>query len=448
MIETYHYNLSSNSKMTNSYFNDDMNYYRMWKSRGANVVGEFTQFFNVLELLTWGNKYPKTKWATMTDKEKFDAYAELLKERDVSTKKLTNYIVCNNPQTGHIAHDKVKNYPYFTIKKNIPSVFGGVNGFIVLKGSIIRHPWETSMFVFLDATVKDIKEQNCTVYKNESYVWARLKWGNQYWKEEGDSPTVKGEWVKTPSYFKLYYGNPDKEMKLADYTSKELKFYNTCNKIWGETNEEGYYVPVPKSDNLQGEIELTFYANKDTKGKKDRRGGLFGKKDEKNSYGGYPPYVMMYKDLEIKLGFADEALNEDVASEDTYYTNEVEDYLNVNEGEDIDCKICTFDNKTPSYSTTDYLDGTTSKYIDTLYNLAYNLALRPEEHIIYKTVNQYQEPMVIYTANLKNDVGFKPYCTLTDKTLSGKTFIIDTIQRDYRFNKAEVSMIEKNNKYK
>ena len=443
MILTYHYNLPTNAKMTNSYFDSDMNYYRMWKSKGANIVGEFTQFFNVLELIDWLNNYPKTKWDTMTDDQKFNAYAELLKMRDVKSKKLTNYIVCNNPKEGHIDHDKVKNYPYFTIKKNVPSVFGGVNGFIVLKGSIIRHPWDHAFHTFLVETVKDIKEQNCTVYKNESYVWARLKWGDMYWKEEGDSPTIKGEWTTTPSYFKLYYGDPTKEVKLVDYTGKELKFYNTCNVIWGETGEEGYYIPVPNSDNLQGEIELTFYANRDTKGKQDRR----GKKDKKNSYGGYPPYVMMYKDLEIKLGFADDALNEDAAQEDTYYTNEVENYLNVMEGEDVNCKICTFDNKTPSYSTTDYLEGTKSQYIDKLYNIAYNLALRPEEHIIFKTINQYQEPRVIFTANLKDNIGLKPYSLLTDKTLSGRSFIIDTIQRNYKLNSAEVSMIEKNNTY-
>ena len=416
----------------------------MWKSKGANVVGVFTQFFNVLEYLNWGSTYTKDKWATMTEEQKLNAYAELLKVRDVKNKKLTNYIICNNPKEGHIDYDKVKNYPYFTIKKNVSSVFGGVNGFIVLKGSIIRHPWDHAFHTFLVETVKDIKEQNCTVYKNESYVWARIKWGDQYWKEEGDSPTIKGEWTKTPSYFKLYYGDPTKEVKLIDYTGKELPIYNTCNTIWGETGEEGYYIPVPTNENLTGEIELTIYANRDTKGKQDRR----GKKDKKNSYGGYPPYIMMYKDLEIKLGFADDTLNEDAAQEDTYYTNEVEGYLNVIEGDDVNCKICTYDTKTPSYSTTDYLDASgKSQYIDQLWHIAYNLAMRPEEHIIFKTVNQYQEPKIIYTANLKNNLDLKPYALLTNDLLSG-SFIIDTIQRDYKYNKAEVALIEKNKTYK
>ena len=431
--------------MTNSYFNDNMNYWRMWKSKGAYVVGVFTQFFNVLEYLSWASNYPKTKWDTMTSDEKMAAYADLLKVRDVKSKKLTNYIICTNPKEGHISHDNVKSYPYFTIKKNVSSVFGGAGGFIVLKGSIIRHPWDHAMYIFPTDVVKDIKEQNCTVYKNESYVWARLKWGGKYWKEEGDSPTIKGDWSNAPSYFKLYYGDPTKETKLVDYTSKELKFYNTCNSIWGETGEEGYYIPAPDDTNLAGEIEFTVYANRDTKGKQDRRGG---KRDKKNSYGGYPPYVMLYKDIEIKLGFADDALNEDAASEDTVYTNEVDNYLNINEANEIDCKICTFDNKTPSYSTTDYIDAyTKSQYVDTLYSTVYNLGIRAEEHIVYKFVNQHKEPRMIVEANLHQDIDLKPYTLLSDKTLTGRSFVIDRMNIDYRYNKVEIRMIEKSNSY-
>ena len=445
MIKTYHYRLSDNAKLTNGFFDTEMNYSSMWKSKGANVVGNFQEVFDAWEFVIngWASKYPKTKWATMTDKEKCDAYQELLGGHNITSKKLTNYIICNNPSENHIEHDKVKNFPYFTITKNVPSVFGGVDGYIVISGSLIRHTWDNCLFPHYSKVTEEIKETNCSIYKNEAYLWARLQWGNQYWKEEGNSPTLKGEWTTTPSYFKLYYGDPTKETKLRDWYNKELNFYDTCKYVWGETNESGYYIPAPNDGNLEGNIELTFYANKDTKGKQDRR----GKKDKKNSYDAYPPRTILYKNIEIKLCFADDALNEDVASEDTYYTNEVENYLNINEGEEINCKICTFDDKTPSYSTTDYLEGTTSKYVDTLYHLATNISLRPEEHIIYKTINQYQEPKIIYTANLKNDIGFKPYMTLTDKTLSNKTFIIDTIQRDYRYNKADVSMIEKNNKY-
>lgn len=156
----------------------------------------------------------------------------------------------------------------------------------------------------------------------------------------------------------------------------------------------------------------------------------------------------MYKDIDIKIGYADEALNEDAASEDTVYTNEVDTYLNINEGDDIECKICTFDNKTPSYSTVDYLDSSgTSQYLNTLYSNVYNLAMRAEEHIIYRRVNQSREPRIMFNANLKNNLDLRSYSLLTDKTLSGRYFVIDSMNVDYRYNKVEVKLVEKSNSY-
>ena len=80
-------------------------------------------------------------------------------------------------------------------------------------------------------------------------------------------------------------------------------------------DENGYYVPTPPDGNLNGEVELTIFANKDTKGKWARN----NKKDKKNSYSGYPPKVMLFKGLDITVGYSDDAMNEDAASADTYY---------------------------------------------------------------------------------------------------------------------------------
>ncbi len=49
--------------------------------------------------------------------------------------------------------------------------------------------------------------------------------------------------------------------------------------------------------------------------------------------------------------------------------------------------------------------------------------------------------------NLKQNIDLKPYSLLTDKTLSGKSFVIDSMNVDYRFEKAEVKLIEKSNSY-
>lgn len=441
MINTYHYNDSGNTLMDGGYFNNEMKYSKLWDGKGAFCVGLFTQDIESKDYNSWRSKY-HSNLMSMSDEKRLSAFAELLRIADITNKKLTNYILCLNGDTNHIEHDKVRQYPYFTLTKNIPSVFGGENGYIIIQGSLIRHDETESPFPMNHKD--DVSRKNTSIYKGESYFWARLRWGEKYWQEVESFGTMGGEWVDTPTDFKIFYGDPEKEQKANDFFDKNLPFYNTAAKIWGLNDENGFYVPAPTDQNLQGTIELTVYANKDTKGKKDVNNG----KDKKNSYDTYKPKVVFFKGLDIKLCFADEALNEDAAKSDTVYTNEVSDYSNIREGEEIKCKICTFDNKTPSYSTTDYLDEEgKSQYIDKLFNQATNISLRPEEHIIYKIISQYQEPRVIFTANLKNSIGLKPYSLLTDKTLSGRSFIIDTIQRDYKYNKAEVSMIEKTNKY-
>ena len=115
--------------------------------------------------------------------------------------------------------------------------------------------------------------------------------------------------------------------------------------------------------------------------------------------------------------------------------------------DEIKFKVCTYDNKTPSYSTVDYLNGSSSVYLDTTYNQATRMTLRQEEHFIVKNVSQYQQPRIIFECNLKNSLNIKPWTLLTDKTLSGKYFIVDTMEIDYRQNKVTAQIIEKTNDY-
>lgn len=449
LIKTYHYIDANNSLESESKWISDIKYSNLFTdAKGAICVGLYTQDINTDTYNNWHRKFYNDNrpaqyiWNSFDDERKLEEFGKLACLAKIENKKLINYILCLNYDKNHIEHDKVTNYPYFTITKNIPSLFGGENGYIILQGSLIRHDEPQTPFPM--GHKDEVRRKNTSIYAGEAYFWASLKWGDKYWEQPYSYGTLGGKWVDTPTDFKIYYGNNDVEQKANNFFDQELPFFNTAAKIWGLDNENGFYVPAPEGQNLEGKIELTVYCNKDTKGKKDVTG-----KDKKNSYDTYKPKVVLFKNLDIKVCFADEAMNDDAAKEDTCYTNEVEDFLNINEGEEIECKICTFDNKTPSLSTTDYLDSSdNSQFIDKLYSKGTNITLRPEEHIIYKVINQYQEPRVIFTANLKNNIGFFPYSLLTDKTLSGKSFVIDTIQRNYRYNKAEVKMIEKNNKYK
>lgn len=430
---------SYHTVVSNSTFNP-MKYSNMSKYFGAHVAGYFTKCYSEKEYNEWRAGWGGD-WNTFTTQKKLELFGKLCNMGNVGSKKLTNYIVgVNLNNSNHISHDKTTNYPYFTITKNVPTVFGGDGAYIVISGKIRRHNNYTGIFP-LDNKVYIHKDTDgSSIYKNEGYVWARLKWGNKYWKCEG-SYTDKGEWVNTPSNFKLFYGDPTKDVKVGEWLDKDISIYNNCGALWG-VEDTGYYCTIPSDENLNGSIELTIFANKDTKGKYEKNNA----KDKKNSYSGYPPFVMLYSDFDIKVGYSDDALNDEAANADTVYSNDVSNYNNVNPMEEIKFKICTFDNKTPSYSTV-VLSDSDSNYLDKTYNQATKMSLRQEEHFVVKNVSQYQHPRIIFECNLKNNLNIKPWTLLTDTTLKGKYFIVDTMAIDYRYNKVTAQIIEKTDKY-
>lgn len=440
MITTKHYNHNGNSLMDESGFNPMM-YSKIWSGKGANVVGYFTKQID-------GSKYNQwrvditSNWDGQSKEIKLQQFGQLANIANIGSKKLVNYILCLNQDTNHISHENVRNYPYFTIKKSVPTIFGGDGGYIVIKGTVIRHYMYNAPFPMNGTVYRHKDEKKTSIYANEGYIWAQLKWGNYYWQNEGDYKTM-GDWVTTPAYFKIYYGDPTAEHRVDDWQDKDQPFYNNCGSLWG-VDENGYYVPTPPDGNLNGEVQLTIFANKDTKGKWARN----NKRDKKNSYSGFPPKVMMFKGLDITVGYSDDAMNEDAASADTYYCADNSTQDNVRPMEEIKFKICTFDNKTPSYSTVDYLDSTgKSQYLDNTYNLATRKTLRQEHHLVYKLVNQYTEPRAILEFNLKRELGIKPYTILTNKTISGRKYIVQTISNDYRFGISQVEIIEKTDNY-
>ena len=442
LITCYHYSHNNGNPTLNQSVFEPMMYSKLWSQKGANIVGLYTKKIESKQYNEWRVNYP-ANWNGMTIQQKLDSFAKLSNLADMKNKKLVRYILCLNQDTNHIEHDNVRNYPFFKITKDIPTVFGGDGGYLVIQGSLIRHYQYNAPFPQNGECYRHKDEKKTSIYANEGYIWARLKWGKYYWKSEGGY-NDNGEWVTTPSDFKIFYGNPTKETQVDEWQDKDVSFYNNCGAIWGVSDENGYYVPVPEDNNLTGSIELTIYANKDTKGKWARN----NKKDKKNSYNGFKPKVMLYKGIDIKVGYSDDAMNEDAANSDTYYTNDSSTQDNINKAEDVKMKICTYDNKTPSYSTPDFLNSKgESEYIEKLYNLSTGYQLRQEEHLLIKIISQYINPKVVFEANLKDSLNILPYTVLTDKTLTNRKFIVDKKDVDFRFNKAKISMIEKVNKY-
>ena len=439
MITTYHYSHTNNSVQSESDYNPMM-YSKLWNGKGATVVGYFSQRIDSSKYNIWRADIT-SNWDGQSKETKLQQFGQLANIANIGSKKLVRYILCLNQDSNHIEHDKVKNYPFFTIKKSMPTIFGGEGGYIVLKGTLIRHQWFDAPFP-MNGDAYLHKDEQSTIYANEGYFWARLKWGNYYWKNEGDYNTM-GDWTTTPSYFKIFYGNPTKETGAKDWFDKDSKFFNNCGILWG-VEEDGYYVPSPPQGNLNGNLEFTVYANKDTKGKWARNNAG----DKKNSYNGARPKVVLFKGLDIAVGYSDDAMNEDAASADTYYCADNSTQDNLRQMDEIKFKICTYDNKTPSYSTVDYLDSTNrSQYLDNTYNLSTKLSLRQEHHLVYKLVSQYTEPRVKLDFNLKKSMDVKPYTVFTNKTVSGRKYVLQTIGIDYKFGISQVELIEKNNNY-
>ena len=442
MVTCYHYSHAAGCPaLAASDYTSNMMYSKLWGQKGANIVGYFTAQIEGSKYNTWRANIT-SNWDGQSKETKLEQFGKLANIANIGNKKLVNYILCLNQDTNHIAHDQTTNYPYFTIKKDVPTIFGGSGGYLVIKGTLIRHPQYNAPFPHNGTIGYDSGEKKTSIYKNESYFWARLKWGNKYWKCEG-AYTDNGEWVNTPAFFKIFYGDPTCDKRIGDWLDKDLKFYNNCGALWG-VDEDGYYVPVPDDGNLTGSVELTVYANKDTKGVNDRK----HHSPKKNSYSGFRPKVVLLKNLDITVGYSDDAMNDDAASADTYYCADNSTTDNVRAMDEIKFKICTYDNKTPSYSTVDYLDASgKSQYLDEVYNLATGQRLRCEHHLVYKLVNQYTDPRVKFEANLKATNNIRPWTVLTDLTIKGRKFIPDTISTDYKENTTTVELIEKTDRY-
>ena len=344
-------------------------------------------------------------------------------------------------------------YPFIKLKSQVDaSIFGGMDAYLLINGSFIYHDeWKTP---FPMAGTKDndnLNRKKDFKMPEEGYIWCMLKWGNKWW--DGS------EWKNSKCNFKLFFwdstwSGEDSEKR---YTNKKIfdetfKFQNNASKFL--EGEEGYYIPVPKDENLEGSVDFIIYANRDMKGcSPNREWSAKGTYDD-NFYSRYKTKVMIIQDLSLTAKVANGRFNDAGNDSDTVYTNII-DNGSVNEMGEITFKVCTYDYKAPSYSSVTCLNGTKSQFVKGLYNKALASEerssigsdgstpdFRQEEHFIYKLAKQYTEPKVIFKVNLKN-MNHKLYGLYTDKTLSGKTFIVTENETDYRMNRQTLTLIEK-----
>lgn len=345
------------------------------------------------------------------------------------------------------------NYPCVEYTTENPAIFGSRNSYIKISGKVVTHdewwnPWP----------MNDGQDNEKLKYKKKNksgdgmFIWAKLQWGDLWYCGRNGSAM----WSSDERFFKLYWNNgidgPGGTGSKKDGSNQLFWSGQRYNKTIFDKSlalienngadfvvgEEGYFISCPPEGqgNLNGKLKLTLYMPRDIWDNNDKRCDR------------YYTCVQCIKDFKIEgfLNTGGSLGDESAVDSDTVYTNLIENGSQ-NEMEEITFKVTTFDNKNTSYSVVDYKQGDISNFVDKTFNKANHngegQAMRQEEHLIYKLVNQYQNPKLIFNCNLKLNINPKLYGLFTDKTLNNKDFIVSEIEKDYKYNKASLKLIEK-----
>lgn len=359
-------------------------------------------------------------------------------KNQISSVNFKDYIMMLNPETNHITNENITSYPYFeTLGSDFNALFGGDNAYLVIKGKYIYHYFNNDPYP-IPEDEPDISEGRYAMDAGNTYLLAKLQWGNQYWNGT--------EWSSTNSTFQIPYMRDDTSNgdRRADGTMfKSLEFVNTVTWRIGIT-EKGYMIKMPTGKIMSGMPKLTVYKPFDPNYHSTKSG------DNEGQW--YKHSVVFLEDFSIKAVIGDPTYS-DVNDSDTVYTNIIDNH-HVQEMEEIKLKICTNDNKNPNYSSVAYISNNEYQFLDTIYNSALtsngvinyngnsnNGQLRPEEWLIYRLTNQYSQPKIRLTLELNQRMN--PYTLVTDKWLLGKKFIIDSQSTDYVNGITTIVLVEK-----
>ena len=174
--------------------------------------------------------------------------------------------------------------------------------------------------------------------KHNLWIKAKLQFGDKYWN--GDN------WQTTECCFKLPFDNNGQTDHCINQSFPTL---NTVTYDMG-LDEEGYCIPMPSDNIFTGKPVFTLYT------------------PHRLDYS-YRCDAVWLSDFNIKAKVANHS-NIDNNS-DTEYSNVINGEY-VNEMEDVEFNICTWDNKECNYSAIAYYDGTKYEYLDSTFNWIFN----------------------------------------------------------------------------
>ena len=414
-FKLYHYNASGTSFVPTTAGDDECNY-----TTSGNKHGAFLARMDVTKLDALDYEDYAEKWAYGVM-----SLDEILAQEEKSSVSFSDVIILNNPSTAHITNDKAANYPYFetTAEMRNSAFFGGENAFLLVSGSVIIHDQQGHAYAIPDGEI-DPGNGRYKIDVNYAHILARLEWSGKYFNGE--------EWQDTPCTFKIPYVNSAKRFDAVLY--KKNKIVNTVT--WRDgIDEEGFKIPLPAGGSiLSGRPKITIYAPLDL--------------------GYYKTVIMIIQDFKISAVVSDPTFSGNL-EDDTIYTNVI-DENNANEMDEIDFSVCTYDNKKPSFNTVAFDNNNKRMYIDKTRHdtlcvkeqgtethdgtISTDGAMRQEEHLLWRCVNQYSSPSTILELSLKDDI--PPYFALYERNLN-HNYVIDSVEKDYRNCNYQYKIIEK-----
>lgn len=321
---------------------------------------------------------------------------------------------------------------------------GGKNNYLLITGSVIVQDREH----YFPDTYSVSKSTKNNIYGDRCYFDIQVKCGGYYYnpyKKKNEDGSYTGGWQTSARWFALPFMLPKESKPVAEVMGQPLKICNNVNWRAG-IDEEGFAIPLADLSTLSDTVQLIV-------------GNPYGYSvaydngtDSGTAFFKYKTQVVLLQDFAVKAKTAGAEVDTDTSYSvitDDAYTEALDD---------IEFKLCTFDDKKPNYSCVCYSGGNGFSYLDRCYclplmadellksstiwdNTAATAGLRLESWHVYRCYKQYR------------DTGFKvaetlhatlpPWALVTQRTLPDKSFIVDTYAADYRLNAITYNLIEK-----
>lgn len=236
-----------------------------------------------------------------------------------------------------------------------------------------------------------------TPWGNATNLWFKLRIGDRYWNGE--------QWTPEESKFKILFsfvGRAD----LPSNKTPDMPYEGLS----------GWVIELPTDEAIRGDFELTMYVNNPAL---------------QNVYG----YII--RNLRVDYAKRDGERDEGENGDRVYENIVNEDYMS--EADEIAFEIGSYNEDGATYSKV-LLNG---KFLtDQLFCQITDSTIRPEELMIRRIVNRYRVTKIKLTEAIWNDDILTPITLLSERSQTGKKFLLTGGEWDYQQSRVTVWMQE------